>query len=155
MKMVKFNWLVLIGLFVMVGGISLTACGDSEDETKSGNSTNNPSDPGPTMKWTPQESYYYAVENTGFQARPFRSEGTYSKYNSIDDNIDNLHYYTTWIKFGIGRASYDASQEIRNKHLTRDDGLALVREFDGETPTRYIGDVMDYLGLGVNDFMKL
>ncbi|MCC7451866.1 MAG: N-acetyl sugar amidotransferase, partial [Anaerolineae bacterium] len=58
------------------------------------------------FKWTPQEAYYYAVEHTGFQARPFRTEGTYSKYNSIDDKIDDLHYYTTFIKFGLGRASY-------------------------------------------------
>ena len=64
------------------------------------------------LKWVPQEAYYYAVENTGFQARPFRTQGTYSKYNSIDDKIDDLHYYTTHIKFGLGRASYDSSQEI-------------------------------------------
>ena len=89
------------------------------------------------LKWTPQEAYYYAVEHTGFQARPFRSQGTYSKYNSIDDKIDDLHYYTTYIKFGIGRATYDASQEIRNKHLTREEGVTLVRRFDGEFPDRY------------------
>jgi hypothetical protein len=107
------------------------------------------------LKWTPQEVYYYAVENTGFQARPFRTEGTYSKYNSIDDKIDDLHYYTTWIKFGLGRASYDASQEIRNRHLTRQDGIALVRQFDGEAPQRYIRDVMDYIGMDVEEFFEL
>jgi N-acetyl sugar amidotransferase len=107
------------------------------------------------LKWTPQEVYYYAVENTGFQARPFRTEGTYSKYNSIDDKIDDLHYYTTWIKFGLGRASYDASQEIRNKHLTREDGIALVRQFDGEIPQRYIREVMDHIGLDVEEFFEL
>jgi len=53
------------------------------------------------VKWIPQEAYYYSVENTGFKARPFRTQGTYSKYNSIDDKIDDLHYYTTYIKFGI------------------------------------------------------
>ena len=57
------------------------------------------------LRWTPEEVYYYAVENTGFQARPFRTQGTYSKYNSIDDKIDDLHYYTTFIKFGIGRGN--------------------------------------------------
>lgn len=98
-------------------------------------------------RWTPQESYYFAVEHTGFQARPFRTEGTYSKYNSIDDKIDDLHYYTTYIKFGLGRASYDASQEIRNKHLVREEGVALVRRFDGETPQRYFREVMDYIGM--------
>jgi N-acetyl sugar amidotransferase len=107
------------------------------------------------LKWTPQEVYYYAVENTGFQARPFRTEGTYSKYNSIDDKIDDLHYYTTWIKFGLGRASYDASQEIRNKHLTREDGMALVRQFDGEVPERYIRDVMEHIDLDLEEFFEL
>jgi N-acetyl sugar amidotransferase len=107
------------------------------------------------LKWTPQEVYYYAVENTGFQARPFRTEGTYSKYNSIDDKIDDLHYYTTWIKFGLGRASYDASQEIRNKHLTREEGISLVRQYDGETPMRYLRDVMDYIEMDVEEFMDL
>jgi N-acetyl sugar amidotransferase len=107
------------------------------------------------IKWTPQEAYYYAVEHTGFQARPFRTEGTYSKYNSIDDKIDDLHYYTTFIKFGLGRASYDASQEIRNKHLTREEGVALVHRFDGELPTRYFREVMDYLGMDPEHFLEL
>jgi N-acetyl sugar amidotransferase len=107
------------------------------------------------LRWTPQEAYYYAVENTGFQARPFRTEGTYSKYNSIDDKIDDLHYYTTHIKFGLGRASYDASQEIRNKHITREEGVALVHRFDGEVPTRYLAQVMDYLGMDEDKFHQL
>lgn len=107
------------------------------------------------LRWIPQESYYYAVEHTGFQARPFRTEGTYSKYNSIDDKIDDLHYYTTYIKFGLGRASYDASQEIRNKHLTREEGVALVRRFDGERPQRYFNEVMEYLGMDPNRFDEL
>lgn len=104
------------------------------------------------LKWTPQEAYYYAVEHTDFKARPFRSQGTYSKYNSIDDKIDDLHYYTTFIKFGIGRASYDASQEIRNNHITREEGQALVKRFDGEFPDRYFGEVMDYLQIDPDYF---
>ena len=55
------------------------------------------------VRWDPQECYYYAAENTGFQANPVRTEGTYSKYSSIDDKIDPFHYYTTLIKFGLGR----------------------------------------------------
>lgn len=107
------------------------------------------------LKWTPQEVYYYAVENTGFQARPFRTQGTYSKYNSIDDKIDDLHYYTTYIKFGIGRATYDASQEIRNKHITREEGVSLVNRFDGEFPNRYFSETMEYLGIEEEIFHNL
>jgi N-acetyl sugar amidotransferase len=107
------------------------------------------------LKWTPQEVYYYAVENTGFKARPFRTQGSYSKYSGIDDKIDDLHFYTTFIKFGIGRASYDASQEIRNKHLTREEGVALVKRFDGEFPDRYFDDVMNYIDMRPEHFHEL
>jgi N-acetyl sugar amidotransferase len=107
------------------------------------------------LKWTPQEVYYYAVENTGFKARPFRTQGTYSKYNSIDDKIDDLHYYTTYIKFGIGRATYDSSQEIRNKHITREEGVALVNRFDGEFPDRYFSEIMEYLEIIEEDFHQI
>ena len=107
------------------------------------------------LKWTPQESYYYAVEHTGFNANPVRTEGTYSKYNSLDDRIDGLHYYTTYLKFGLGRASYDASQEIRNKHLMREEGVALVGRFDGEFPERYFQEVMDYIGMKAEHFLEL
>ncbi len=106
------------------------------------------------LKWIPQEAYYYAVENTNFKARPFRTEGTYSKYNSIDDKIDDLHYYTTYIKFGLGRASYDASQEIRNQHITREEGIRLVKKFDGEFPNRYFEEVLDYLDIEKEEFFK-
>ena len=107
------------------------------------------------LKWTPQEVYYYAVEHTGFKARPFRTQGTYSKYNSIDDKVDDFNFYTLFCKFGIGRATYDASQEIRNKHITREEGAALVKRFDGEFPDRYFKDVLEYIGMSEERFHEL
>lgn len=104
------------------------------------------------LKWHPQSCYYYAVEHGGFQASPERTPGTYSKYNSIDDKIDDLHYYTTWIKFGIGRATYDAAQEIRSGDIERDEGVALVKRFDGEWPARFEDDNFRYLSLPESEF---
>ena len=48
------------------------------------------------LKWHPQGTYYYAVQNGGFETSE-RTPGTYSKYNGIDDKIDDLHYFTTGI----------------------------------------------------------
>lgn len=104
------------------------------------------------IKWHPQAAYYYAHEHTGFIASPERTPGTYSKYNSIDDKIDDFHYYTTFIKFGIGRATYDAAQEIRNGEITRDEGVALVKRFDGEYPTRFEKEIFDYLTITEKEF---
>ena len=104
------------------------------------------------LRWHPQGCYYYSVEHGGFQASPERTPGTYSKYNSIDDRIDDLHYWTTHVKFGIGRATYDASQEIRNDEITREEGVALVKRFDGEWPARFADELMAYLSLPEKQF---
>jgi N-acetyl sugar amidotransferase len=106
------------------------------------------------LKWHPQSCYYYSVENGGFQASPERTTGTYSKYNSIDDKIDDFHYYTTYIKFGIGRATYDASQEIRSGDITRDEAVALVKKYDGEFPERFADEIFQYLSITEKDFPK-
>ena len=104
------------------------------------------------IRWHPQSAYYYAVEHGGFQASPERTPGTYSKYNSIDDRIDDFHYYTTYIKFGIGRATYDAAQEVRSGDIDRDEGVALVRRFDGEFPGRFADEIFQYLSLPPAEF---
>ena len=103
-------------------------------------------------EWDPQECYYYAAEHTGFQANSERTEGTYSKYSSIDDRIDMYHYYTTMVKFGIGRATYDAAQEIRNGKITREEGVQLVRKYDSEFPRKYFKDFLEYISMTEEEF---
>lgn len=104
------------------------------------------------LKWHPQSCYYYAVEHGGFQASPERTPGTYSKYNSIDDRIDDFHYHTTGVKFGIGRASYDAAQEIRSGDISRDEGVALVKRYDHEFPVRFSQEIFKYLSITEKEF---
>ena len=106
------------------------------------------------LKWDPQECYYYAAENTGFQSNTERTQGSYSKYSSIDDKIDPFHYYTTLIKFGIGRATYDASQEIRNNKITREEGVHLVKKYDQEFPDRYFKEFLDYIDTSEKEFWE-
>lgn len=106
------------------------------------------------LKWDPQECFYYAVDHTGFEPSPVRTEGSYSKYSSLDDKIDPFHYYTTLAKFGLGRASYDAAQEIRNGKITREEGVALVKKFDQEFPGLYFAEFLDYIGISEGEFHK-
>ena len=106
------------------------------------------------LKWDPQEAYYFSVEKMGFKANDQRTEGTYSKYNSIDDKTDPFHYWTTLIKFGIGRATYDAAQEIRNHKINREEGVALVQKFDQEFPKRYFAEFLDYINMTEEEFFK-
>ena len=107
------------------------------------------------VKWHPQETYYYSVENTDFMPNFHRTEGSFSKYSSLDDKIDWLHYHTTTIKFGIGRATYDSAQEIRNGDITREEGIALVKRFDGEFPHQYVEDCCDYMGISLDRYHEI
>jgi N-acetyl sugar amidotransferase len=107
------------------------------------------------LPWHPQETYYYAVENSDFLPNDFRTEGSYSKYSSIDDKIDWLHYYTTYIKFGVGRATYDSAQEIRNGDITRDEGMRLIKRFDGEFPAMYLQECLEYMGITRERFNEI
>jgi N-acetyl sugar amidotransferase len=97
--------------------------------------------------WDPQENFYYCVEHNGFETNPDRTEGTYSKYASLDDKTDGFHYYLSYIKFGIGRTTSDSAHEIRDKKITRDEGIALVKKYDGEFPEKHFQTTLDYMDI--------
>ena len=106
-------------------------------------------------KWVPQWNYYYATEHTGFEANPERTQGTYSKYASLDDRLDGLHYYMKLIKFGFARATDDACHEIRDGHITREEGVALVKRYDAEFPDRYFKDFLQYIDITEDHFWSV
>ena len=106
-------------------------------------------------KWFPQENYYYCVEHTGFKPNPERTEGTFSKYASLDDKMDGFHYYMRYIKFGLGRCMEDAAHEIRDGHLTREEGIALMRRYEGEFPKRYFKEFLEYLDITEDHFWEV
>jgi hypothetical protein len=106
------------------------------------------------LKWDLQECFYYSSQNTGFKPNTERTEGTYSKYSSIDDKIDNFHFFTTLIKFGLGRASMDASQEIRTGKITREEGVQLVKLYDQEFPKKYFHEFLEYIDISEKKFWQ-
>jgi hypothetical protein len=58
------------------------------------------------------------------------------------------------VKFGLGRASYDAAQEIRNGKITREEGVNLVHKFDQEFPARYFQEYLNYIGVTEAEFRE-
>ncbi|MDC0476403.1 N-acetyl sugar amidotransferase, partial [Alphaproteobacteria bacterium] len=107
------------------------------------------------IPWDPQEAYYYAVDNCGFESDDQRTDGTYGKYASIDDKFESLHYFCHFIKFGIGRTRFDASHEIRNGHLTRKEGIMLAAQYEGEFPARYHSDCLKFMDISEDEFKSI
>ena len=50
---------------------------------------------------------------------------------------------------------HDASQEIRNDKIDRDEGIALVKKYDHEFPEKYFNEFLDYIDLDENEFWKV
>lgn len=106
--------------------------------------------------WHPQSNFYYAREHTGFEPNPEgRSEGTYSKYASLDDKIDGFYYWFGYLKFGIGRATSDAAHEVRDGEIAREEAVALVHKYDGEFPRKHFAAFMEYTGIEEGWFWRL
>jgi len=106
--------------------------------------------------WSPQENYYYAMEHSNFKSNPDgRSEGTYSKFASLDDKIDGQHYFTMFIKFGQGRAMNDACRDIRDGFITREEAVELLSKYDGEFPHKYFQDFLEYIGISEERYWEV
>jgi len=106
-------------------------------------------------RWMPQENFYYASENTGFNPNYKRTDSTYTKFTSIDDRLDAYHWYLAYIKFGYGRATRDACSDIRCGHITREEGVALTHKYDSEFPATHFKDFLNYLDIDESYFHKI
>ena len=106
-------------------------------------------------EWLPQENYYCSTENTGFTPKLGRSESTYTRFASLDDSTDGVHWLLGYVKFGLGRATSDAAHEVRDGHISREEGVELVRRFDGEFPKKFFKLFLDYCSITEEDFWEI
>ena len=108
------------------------------------------------FKWSMFNNYKFIKTKINFQTHhECRTPGTFTDFDSLDDKSDNLYYYMQFIKFGFGRAIRDASRLIQNKQMTREEGLELVRKYDGEYPDEHLSEMLDYLRLTVEEFSEI
>jgi N-acetyl sugar amidotransferase len=92
------------------------------------------------------------VKNYGFSVKEDGpTEGTYTNYENIDEKLVGLHDYLKYVKYGFGRATDHACIDIRNGRLTRNEGLELVKKYDGKYPNYGISEFIKYSGMSKDD----
>ena len=105
--------------------------------------------------WSNHSNFYYATKNTGFKPNQRRTEGTYTKYSSIDDKLDTFHHWFALLKFGHGRCTSNAAREIREGYITREEGKALVHKYDTEFPKLYFKEFLEFTNLKEDEFWDI
>jgi N-acetyl sugar amidotransferase len=78
-------------------------------------------------------------------------EGTYTNYENLDEKMHGLHDYLKFVKYGFGRATDHANIDIKNKRITREEGLKLVEKHDGKYPWESINAFTDYSGMSLKE----
>ena len=105
--------------------------------------------------WDPYEHYIVAKNNCGLEESKIQNSGTFTNFAQTDQHLYALHTYLCYLKFGFGRATQDAGIEIRRKAMTRDQGINLVKAFDGMYPENYIKTYLNYFKMTKNEFNQV
>jgi N-acetyl sugar amidotransferase len=87
------------------------------------------------------EKYGFSVKEDG------PTEGTYTNYENLDEKLVGLHDYLKYVKYGFGRATDHVCIDIRNGRLTREQGIELVKKYDGKYPNYGVSEFIKYSGL--------
>jgi N-acetyl sugar amidotransferase len=78
------------------------------------------------------EEHLRIAQGYGFESLAAPAEGTYRNYVGIDEKINRVHHYLKTLKFGYGRATDHACEDIRNGRIDREAAKELVRAHDLE-----------------------
>jgi len=93
----------------------------------------------------------------GFTTLDRAVEGSMVNYENLDNHQTGVHDYFKFLKFGFGRATDIACLHIRRGRISREDGLAIVRERDGKFPWTYLDKPLDKilapLDMSVDEFI--
>lgn len=102
------------------------------------------------------ERHLEIARQFGFRALSGSAEGTYRNYVGIDERINRIHQYLKVLKFGYGRATDHACEDIRNGRITRDEAKALVARHDLEPLSdASTAEVIAWLGYDRDEFFQI
>ena len=105
--------------------------------------------------WDPYRNYLLAKEKCGLQDAEASNDGTFTNFAQNDQEIYALHTYLMYLKFGFGRANQDACIEIRRGALTREQGLNLVKIYDGKLEVGAIESFARYYNVPVAELEEI
>lgn len=97
--------------------------------------------------WDPYRNYLVAKEHCGLEEADGTNAGTFTNFAQNDQALYALHAFLMYLKFGFGRATQDAGIEIRRGAMTREQGLNLIRLYDGRFPSEFLDTYLDYYQL--------
>jgi len=92
------------------------------------------------------------VKELGFSENDELKEGTYDKWENLDVYFTVFHDYFKFLKYGFGRTTDHASIEIRYERITREQGIELVKKYEGKIPRKYLDKFLKSADISEQEF---
>jgi hypothetical protein len=101
--------------------------------------------------WNAKKQAEVMMKEWNFAPVTYERERTFSLHSKIEDHANDVHDYLKYLKFGYGRATDDASMEIRHGRMTREQGMELVKHYDSHEPST-LETYCDFMGITKQQF---
>lgn len=75
-------------------------------------------------------------------------------YEKVECMFTGCRDYLKFIKRGLGRTAHLATIDIRDGRMTREEGMRLLKEYDGKRPES-LDVLLKFLGISEDEFMKI
>ena len=109
---------------------------------------------GTYLKWNIFEQLKF-VKGIGFEESNENKEGTYNGWENLDVYFTVFHDYFKFLKYGFGRATDHASIEIRYGRISREEGLELVKKYEGKIPRKFLKKFLEFADLTMDEFLEI
>jgi len=81
--------------------------------------------------------------------------GRYTRFGALDSDMNIYNQMLKYYKFGFGCATDEACFDIRDGRIAREEGIKLVKKYDGKCGEKYIKDFCDYIGISIGEFWRV
>jgi N-acetyl sugar amidotransferase len=103
-------------------------------------------------KWDARE-HIQVCKDIGWKPLEEAPKGSWVDYENCDMKFIDLRENIKFLKYGYGRATDQLNIEIRNRRISREDALTIVRNIDGDFSTDNRKEFCDYIGITEKYFM--
>ena len=103
--------------------------------------------------WSLRDNGIYATLN-GLNIRKDKpwETGDHEGLSSLDEDWVIVNQMIKYLKYGFGKVSEYVNEDIRNKRITRDQGIDIIKKYDGKCSSKYINSFCNYIGISIDEF---
>lgn len=109
---------------------------------------------GSYIPWDVRSQVELIKNELGWQGDEVEGVAPTFPYEKIECYMQGVRDYLKFIKRGYSRTAHNASIDIRNERMTREEGMRLMQEYDGKRPES-LDLFLKYTGIEEDEFMEV